>query len=140
MSHIKHLVVHCSDTPDDRDVTAAEIHRWHKQRGWDGIGYHAVITRDGIVEMGRPVYWPGAHVRGHNSSSLGVCLIGNEHYSCAQYKSLETVIRQWLRRYPSAQVVGHCDLDSQKTCPNFDVKQWAFARRLIPFNTQGKLV
>ncbi|MBU2713926.1 hypothetical protein [Zooshikella harenae] len=52
--NITKLVVHCADTPNDRDVTAEDIHQWHIQRKWAGIGYHKVIRRDGSIENGRP--------------------------------------------------------------------------------------
>ncbi|WP_027858396.1 N-acetylmuramoyl-L-alanine amidase [Marinobacterium jannaschii] len=121
---VQYLVVHCSDTPNDREVSAAEIHSWHKNNGWDGIGYHAVIRRDGKLEGGRPSYWPGAHVRGHNSKSLGVCLVGRDQFTEDQMLMLSQVLAAWERRYPNAEVVGHRDLDSRKTCPNFDVRAW----------------
>jgi len=122
---IKYLVVHCADTPDSAPhYTAADVHAWHKARGWDGIGYHAVIGRDGTVEAGRPEYWQGAHVASHNSVSLGVCLIGRKLFALEQYRTLKTVLLDWIERYPDAEVVGHRDLDSLKMCPNFDVRQW----------------
>lgn len=120
------LVVHCSDSPNDRDIGAAEIHRWHKERTppFDGIGYHAVIRRDGTVENGRPVYWQGAHVAGHNHESLGVCLVGRDEFTDAQYTSLEGLLQAWHSHWPDARVVGHYHLDSSKTCPNFDAEAW----------------
>jgi N-acetylmuramoyl-L-alanine amidase len=121
---VDYLVVHCSYTPDDRGVTAAEIHQWHKDRGWSGIGYHRIINRDGSVEDGRPEYWTGAHVRGYNKKSLGVCLIGRNDFTPDQYSTLIWVLKAWIIRYPDAEIVGHCDLDPKKTCPNFDVKEW----------------
>lgn len=121
---MKYLVVHCADTPNNREVTAEEIHRWHKERGFDGIGYHAVIQRSGLVERGRPEYWSGAHVRGHNTDTLGVCLVGRDQFNDVQLNSLRLLLKDWKRKYPDAEVVGHCDLDSGKTCPNFDVKHW----------------
>ena len=122
--NITKLVVHCSDTPDDRDISAEDIHQWHKEKGWDGIGYHKIIKRDGTIENGRPDYWPGAHVKGHNHSSLGVCLIARNIITPPQLVSLEKVIDDWLLKYPKAEVLGHYDLDPNKTCPNFDVKDW----------------
>ena len=124
---IKYLVIHCADTPNEREVTAEEIHHWHLANGWDGIGYNAVIRRSGLVEMGRPNYWPGSHVRGHNSESLGVCLVGRDSFTDSQWDSLFELISDWKAKYPDAEIVGHCDLDSRKTCPNFDVKKWAEA-------------
>ncbi|MBU2714092.1 N-acetylmuramoyl-L-alanine amidase [Zooshikella harenae] len=118
------LVVHCSDTPNDRDVTAEDIHQWHKERKWSGIGYHKVIRRDGTVENGRPEYWEGAHVKGYNSNSLGVCLIGRDEFTPDQFDSLDRVLTRWKDKYPLAEICGHRDLDPRKTCPNFDVGEW----------------
>lgn len=125
MNNIKYLVVHCSDTPDVRNHNAADIHQWHLERDWSGIGYHAVIDRFGNVEMGRPTYWQGAHVKGHNHHSLGVCLIGQEVYTPIQYQALMTLLSQWQSQHPEAVIVGHNDLTPHKTCPNFNVQQWA---------------
>lgn len=121
---VKYLVVHCADTPNGKDFTAEDIHRWHKDRGWDGIGYHAVIRVSGLIEYGRPEYWPGAHVKGHNHESLGVCLIGRDEFTEGQWISLRGILTEWLEHYPDAEVCGHTDLDPAKTCPNFDVKRW----------------
>lgn len=121
---IDYIVVHCSESPDGRDDRAADIHRWHIEKSWAGVGYHAVICRDGAVEDGRPHYWHGAHVRGYNNRSLGVCLIGTSEYTEEQWRALKWLLRSWKAQYPNAQIVGHCDLDNSKTCPNFDVKNW----------------
>lgn len=61
MRNIKEIIVHCSATPEGRDYTVADIDRWHKQRGWKGIGYHYVVYRDGSVHKGRDVSGIGAH-------------------------------------------------------------------------------
>jgi len=122
---IRYLVVHCSDTPDDESITAREIHAMHLGFGWHGVGYHRVINRDGVIEQGRPDYWIGAHVYGHNEISLGVCLIGRTDFTDAQFDSLEKILREWKVKLPQAEVVGHCDFDfTEKTCPNFDAKAW----------------
>ena len=123
---IRYLVVHCSDTPDDEPLDATDIHRMHLGFGWDGIGYHAVITRDGRIERGRPEYWVGAHVYGHNEESLGVCLIGRNDFTPAQMDALMLILHEWKERYPEAEIRGHCDFDNtEKTCPNFDAGAWA---------------
>lgn len=138
MREIRFIVVHCSDTPNGRDDRAADIHRWHRERGWDGIGYNAVISVDGYLEPGRPDYWQGAHVRdfddngeGDNSDSLGVCLIGRDQFSDDQLRTLEGWILAKLADHPEAEVVGHRDLDSRKSCPNFDVREWWRAKKRI---------
>lgn len=97
----------------------------HLGFGWHGVGYHRVINRDGRIEHGRPDYWVGAHVYGHNEISLGVCLIGRTDFTQAQFQSLEAVLLEWKAAHPAAEVVGHCDFEyTDKTCPNFDAKQW----------------
>jgi N-acetyl-anhydromuramyl-L-alanine amidase AmpD len=121
---IQYIVVHCSDTPNGRYHTAEDIHRWHLERGWDGIGYHSVIRTDGQVDQGRPKYWIGAHASPFNHNSIGVCLIGRDEFSDEQWRSLTGLIHALTLEYPKAQVVGHRDLNPHKTCPNFDVVSW----------------
>ena len=97
----------------------------HLGFGWDGIGYHQVICRDGTREAGRPEYWQGAHVKGVNDRSLSVCLIGRNEFTEAQMNSLAALLFDWTARYPGARVLGHRDAtETHKTCPNFDAAQW----------------
>jgi len=126
---IRYLVVHCSDTDDN--LTASDIHAMHLGFGWDGIGYHAVIIKDGTIEQGRPHFWSGAHVYGHNLESLGVCLIGRNDFTSYQFVALEHLLRQWKTLYPQANICGHCDFpETEKTCPNFNVAEWCQQRDL----------
>ena len=76
MRDITHIVMHCTATPATADIGAAEVHQWHLQRGWSGIGYHFVIRRNGLVEHGRPIEKKGAHVSGFNAQSIGISLAG----------------------------------------------------------------
>lgn len=118
---MKYLVVHCSDSPQGRGDNAQTIHAWHLQRGFDGIGYHYVLLEDGTRQAGRPEYWVGSHVAKHNTLSVGICLIGRETFTPEQYGELVSLLRELKGRYPTAKIVGHCQLDMGKTCPNFDV-------------------
>lgn len=128
---IRYLVVHCSASPDDECIGAREIHEMHLGFGWHGCGYHRVICRDGTVEQGRPEYWVGAHVYGHNEESLGVCLIGCNSFTDAQMASLQQQLQEWQARYPAALIVGHCDFpETEKTCPNFNVADWCKQHKL----------
>ena len=128
---IELLVVHCSDTPDDEALRARDIQAMHLSFGWHGIGYHRVIGRDGLCEAGRPEYWRGAHVRGVNDRSLGVCLIGRHDFTDAQMDSLAILLADWQQRYPKARVVGHRDaVETHKTCPNFDAAAWWRERQI----------
>jgi N-acetylmuramoyl-L-alanine amidase len=122
-SKIYKIVVHCSESPHRGD-SAEDIHYWHKARGWDGIGYHYVIREDGKVDYGRPHYWIGAHVHRHNLGTIGICLLGIDYFTEVQLVALRTLIMRLLEEYPDAEVVGHRDLDPNRTCPNFDVKHW----------------
>ena len=123
---INKIVIHCSDSPNDRGDTAIDVHRWHKARKpipFAGIGYHYVIG-DGFIEAGRPDYWPGAHARGHNKDSLGIMLFGKATFTEWQFKMLAFSIAVIRKKFGwEIPVIGHCDV-SKKTCPNFDVPEF----------------
>lgn len=70
------IVIHCSATKEGKDFTAADIDRWHRERGFNGIGYHFVIRLDGTIEAGRQLALAGAHTTGHNKDTIGICYIG----------------------------------------------------------------
>jgi len=133
MRNINKIVIHCADTFSDMDVDSQWIRDIHvKQNGWKDIGYHYIILRDGTLEKGRPESQSGAHVAGHNASTIGVCLIGGKarkgenptNFTKEQWRVLEALVTDLTNRYEEAEVVGHCDLDSGKTCPTFNVKAW----------------
>ena len=129
--HVKYLVIHCSDTPDNENMKAIDIHKMHLNFGWDGIGYQKVICRNGIIENGRPEYWKGAHVYGFNEVSLGVCLIGRNFFTELQFISLKKILLNWKTKYPRSKVLGHYELgETKKTCPNFNVRDWCAKENL----------
>jgi len=130
---IDRIVIHCSDSPHGRGDNAETIHQWHLERGWSGIGYHFVITEEGEIETGRPLYWKGAHVVGYNANSIGICLIGDHFFSKEQKDKLCLLVSILLDDFPKAQVFNHYDLDPNKTCPNFDAA--AMVRQHIYENT-----
>lgn len=76
MRKIKEIIIHCSATKEGRNFTVADIDRWHRERGMRCIGYHFVIYRDGSIHVGRAIEEVGAHCKGHNSISIGICYIG----------------------------------------------------------------
>ena len=125
MRLIKEIIIHCSDTPAGRDDSVKDIDRWHKARGWSRVGYHFVIRLDGTIEKGREEEVIGAHCKGHNSNSIGVCYIGGkggDTRTDAQKKSLKVLVEYLKLSYPQAKVYGHYDFSS-KTCPNFNVDE-----------------
>jgi N-acetyl-anhydromuramyl-L-alanine amidase AmpD len=127
MRKIDLIVVHASDTPASMDIGAEEIRQWHLQRGWRDIGYHHVIRRDGEVEEGRSHEVTGAHVRGHNATSIGICMVGGGgglfNYTWLQLFALRGLLVRLKEVYPDAAIVGHRDLDEGKECPCFSVVQ-----------------
>lgn len=128
---ITQIFIHCSATMPNRNFTAKDIDRWHKDRGWSGIGYNGVITRDGSFEKGRDVDLVPAHAYGYNKNSIGICLIGglgyDNHpepiYTNKQWATLKRVIKSLQKQYPNAEVLGHNET-ANKACPSFDVKHW----------------
>lgn len=130
---IHYLVVHAAATPSHMDIGFKEIDRWHREKGWLMIGYHFVIRRDGTVEPGRPVTRAGAHVRGYNANSIGICMVGGEsedggvmgNFTPEQFKALRELLFSLLSSHPEAEVLGHRDFPGvAKSCPCFDVKEW----------------
>lgn len=129
MRYIDKIIVHCSATPEGRDVSAATIDDWHKQRGWSGIGYHYVVSLDGTIEYGRDINKTGAHVKGHNKGSIGLCYVGGvdsdmnpkDTRTEQQKESLLLLIKTLKKMHPGAEVYGHRDF-STKACPSFDAK------------------
>ena len=148
MRLIDRIVVHCSFTKprDPRQhplIGVKAITKWHTDpknkggRGWSDCGYHYVVKRDGNIQIGRPIERAGAHARGFNKSSIGICLVGGmdkrtgkaaNDYTDAQSTALEILIHGLTAKYEIAPttifVCGHNDLTTSKTCPNFNVVQW----------------
>lgn len=131
MRKIDEIIVHCSATPRGRDVKAAEIDRWHRERGFRCIGYHYVIRLDGTVERGRRESETGAHCKGHNARSIGVCYVGGlstdgnaalDTRTDEQRVALTELIMELKERYPGARVYGHRDF-ANKECPCFDARR-----------------
>ena len=106
------------------DITASDIRDWHIDRGWSDIGYHYVIRRDGTLEDGRPIEQAGAHTKGRNTNSIGICLIGGADsfdYTLDQMDVLVDLVETLEETYPNATVHGHNEF-SGKACPQFDVQ------------------
>ena len=153
---INAIVVHCAATPNgDKRFTLETLDSMHKQRGFQrqpeniakyvsrtgntlgSIGYHFVIQIDGTVRVGRDVEEIGAHVSGSNAKSIGICMIGTDKFTQAQWAALAGLVRGLQGQYPGASVKGHRDyspdLDGDgviepqewiKLCPGFDVASW----------------
>lgn len=135
MRGIDKIIIHCSATPPNLDIGAKEIRTWHKMdRGWSDIGYHYVVRRQGTIELGRPLAIAGAHARGHNANSIGICLVGGvdstnqpeDNFTPPQLFTAKLLVRGLLVEFgDEVEVLGHRDLPGvTKDCPCFDVLAW----------------
>jgi hypothetical protein len=135
---INKIIIHCSDSPNGRPNTIADIDAWHKERGfkrslwWRArfnakighAGYHYVIGVGGTIWGGRDIDEMGAHVKGHNADSIGICLIGRDQFTPVQWTALSVLCDEMKSRFPHAGVYAHNYFQPQKTCPGFDVALW----------------
>lgn len=130
MRNINEIIIHCSATKEGKHFTVEDIDRWHKERGWKGIGYHYVIYLDGSIHKGRPDEEIGAHTVNHNKNSIGICYIGGlnskgisaDTRTEEQKESLRNLIEELKQKYPITKVSGHY-MYANKACPCFDVEK-----------------
>ena len=144
MKTIDTIVIHTSATPFGMDFHAKDIDRWHREQGYNQIGYNFVIDLDGTIEVGRPLTKNGAHCLGYNDHSIGICYIGGldgfgkpfDTRTVAQKKAMHELVEKLMDEYPTiVEVIGHRDTypdkdgdgvitekDWLKFCPCFDVR------------------
>ena len=142
---MRFIILHCSATRVDRRYTFEQCRADHiSHRGWRDIGYHYYVELDGSVHIGRPEGLQGAHCRGHNHRSIGVCYEGGlsrygnpmDTRTEAQKAALWLLLQDLHRRHPHAMIVGHRDLSPDrngdgritpdeyvKLCPCFDARR-----------------
>lgn len=133
MRQINEAIIHCAYTKTSMDIGFDEIDVWHKRRGFrspSGIhcGYHIIIRRNGLLETGRPYRETGAHCRGRNKHSIGICIVGgmnekdkpDSNFTMSQYETLSIICSSFDMDFPGIIFSGHRD-HSKKTCPCFDV-------------------
>ena len=130
-----HITVHCSATPPSMDIGVPRIRQMHLDRGFNDIGYHCVIRRNGEREIGRSIEIQGAHVGGHNPGNIGVCLVGGidedgkpeANFTFQQYQALHHTVMELRRVHdiPKENVLGHRDWPGvKKACPCFEVREF----------------
>ena len=140
MRKLTEIIIHCAATPPEwmADKTAAEkvaeIDRWHKDRGWSGIGYHFFIDRNGDLKKGRSILKNGAHVKGHNTGTIGVCLAGgkgsnendkfSDNFTEQQGWALKGFLADMQEKYPSIEKISGHNEYAAKACPGFQVQGW----------------
>lgn len=136
MRKINRIVIHCSDSEFGNARLIDQWHRSREPRPFKCIGYHYVVTNgqllstskyslinDGILETGRPVRQVGAHCKGFNKYSIGICLVGTHHFTLKQFHVLTRLVEalQGIYNIPDKMVQGHNELNPYKTCPNFPI-------------------
>lgn len=142
MRKIDMIVIHCSATRADVPLSPRQLDEMHRQRGFDGCGYHYYVRRDGEICTMRPVDRPGAHAKGYNRHSIGVCYEGGldeqgrpaDTRTELQKRSLRVLVRVLAMDFQTRRIVGHRDLSPgldgdgviepeewTKVCPCFDV-------------------
>lgn len=117
-----------------KSASVEEVNRWHLERGWTGIGYHYYIRKDGRIYRGRPEWAVGAHAKGHNDKSIGICCEGaymTETMPEAQFDALVGLVREEMAKYPGAKVLRHRDVNSTD-CPGVNYPWKALLAALSP--------
>ncbi len=142
MRTINKIIIHCSDTPEGRNNTIADVDAWHKERGflrkyapkdakYRHVGYHYVIHLDGSIHKGRTEAEVGAHCKNHNDHSIGICYIGGRSRDMKatkdtrtpeQRESLIRLLYALIKKYPKATIHGHNEF-AAKDCPCFDARE-----------------
>jgi N-acetylmuramoyl-L-alanine amidase len=114
--YIDEIIIHCAATPEGRYFDVRDVTAWHKQRGWDGCGYHFVSLLDGTIQEGRPIGQQGIHTAGRNKGTVGVCYIGGltkdgktakDTRTPAQKASLLALVKALKAKYRVARISGH---------------------------------
>jgi len=128
---VKYIVVHCTANGPTSSIGVKEIRNYHLSLGWDDIGYHYIIKRDGTIEKGRDISRTGAHTLGYNNESVGVSYVGGidnnenpeDNRTLPQKQSLIEILTELKQKFPNAIIQGHRDFAGvAKACPSFDAK------------------
>lgn len=145
MGRLRYLVIHCTATPEGREVSSADIRRWHtspppKGRGWNQVGYTDMIHLDGrterLVENNEDAWvdpWEITNgAKGYNSVSRHVVYVGGlasdaktakDSRTAAQLKTMTAYVKSFHKRFPDVRIIGHNEV-AAKACPSFDVQRW----------------
>ena len=131
MRLVKEIIIHCSATREDQQVSVDTIRDWHLAKGWNDIGYHFYVDLDGTINKGRDIDKMGAHCKGHNRNSIGICYCGGveadgktpkDTRTQKQKDSLLNVLKTLKAMYPEAVIYSHNEF-AAKACPSFDATE-----------------
>ena len=129
---VKYIVIHCSATRSTRDYTAEQLLRDHKTRGFRTVGYHFYIRKNGDIKSTREIERIGAHVRGYNARSIGICYEGGldadgrpaDTRTPEQTEQFILLLMRMVKIFPGVRIRGHRDMPGSipKACPCFDAE------------------
>ena len=131
MRLVKEIIIHCSATREGQQISVDTIRDWHLAKGWNNIGYHFYIDLDGTINKGRDIDKIGAHCKGHNRNSIGICYCGGvetdgktpkDTRTQEQKDSLLHVLKTLKAMYPEAVIYSHNEF-AAKACPSFDATE-----------------
>ena len=131
MRLVKEIIIHCSATREEQQVSVDTIRDWHLAKGWNDIGYHFYVELDGTIKKGRDIDKIGAHCKGHNRNSIGICYCGGvetdgktpkDTRTQEQKDSLLHVLKTLKAMYPEAVIYSHNEF-ANKACPSFDATE-----------------
>ena len=131
MRLVKEIIIHCSATREGQQISVDTIRDWHLAKGWNNIGYHFYIDLDGTINKGRDIDKIGAHCKGHNRNSIGICYCGGvetdgktpkDTRTQEQKDSLLNVLKTLKAMYPEAVIYSHNEF-AAKACPSFDATE-----------------
>ena len=121
---ISKIILHCSDSDASSHDNIETVTKWHVvENGWSDIGYHYFIDKSGELFKGREIPVVGAHCRGHNYDSIGICLSGRNEFTESQFIRAKDLVSTLAKQYniKKSMILPHNRLDPGKTCPNFDI-------------------
>jgi N-acetylmuramoyl-L-alanine amidase len=133
MRTIKKAIVHGSFSRPSQDWGVKELDEMHRKERGHEIGYHYVIRRDGVLERGRSIFRAGAHTRGSNTDSIGICLVGGRkegaaewenNYTSEQMLTLSELLEALYMVLGHLRLGGHRNFQDGRECPGFSVVEW----------------
>lgn len=124
MRKIDKLILHCSDSDIGAHDNIETITKWHKARKFRTVGYHYFIRKDGNIKKGRDIEQIGAHCKGENKGSIGICLSGRHKFTEYQFMSLQKLIKALDIRLKDSFTIHPHNEFSDKSCPNFSVEDF----------------
>ena len=124
MRPIQKIILHCSASDLKKHDNIEWIDTLHTSFGWDGCGYNYFISKSGGIYIGRPAHKIPAATKGHNRTSLAICVSGLKHFRHEQFESLKKLCLNLVIALglTHENIHAHNEFNQNKTCPVFSIK------------------